>query len=185
MSGEVSLGAGLDFGADHFALFGLPRDFSINAAALDSSYRELQAKVHPDRFSQLPEAEKRVSMQWSTRANEAYQTLKKPLSRAIYLLELAGRDVQLEHNTAMPPAFLIEQMELREAVADARDGLDTDTLDGLRGSLLKQIKTQYADLELCFKAGGDLAVAAGLVRQLMFQEKLLNEIEDALEAIDV
>lgn len=172
------------FGEDHFALFELPRTFAIDAARLDERYREIQAKVHPDRHAHLPDNEQRVAMQWATRVNEAYQTLKKPLSRARYLLELAGHDAQVEHNTAMPTEFLVEQMELREAVADARTALDGDVLDGLRATLRKQIRAQYESLGAALDAGQDYAAASALVRQLMFQEKLLHEIDDALEAIE-
>ncbi len=83
----------MDFNADHFTLMGLPRAFRIDTAALDKRYRELQAEVHPDRFAHAGDAEKRLSLQWATKVNEAYQTLKKPLPRAKYLLHLADHDV--------------------------------------------------------------------------------------------
>jgi DnaJ-domain-containing protein 1 len=78
--------------------------------------------VHPDKFVNATDAEKRVAMQWATRANEAYQTLKSPQKRAHYLCELNGVDLQTESNTAMPMAFLMQQMEWREALGDARAG---------------------------------------------------------------
>ena len=78
---------------DHFALFQLKPVFAIDAAQLDAAYRELQARVHPDKFAAATDAEKRVAMQWATRANEAYQTLKHPLKRASYLCEMHGVDL--------------------------------------------------------------------------------------------
>ncbi len=176
--------AELSFGDNHFALFGLPATFALDATRLDERYREIQARVHPDRHAHLPDAEQRVAMQWATQVNEAYQTLKKPLARARYLLQLAGHDPQVEHNTAMPPAFLVEQMELREAVVDARAARDTDVLDGLRATLRKQVRGQYEQLGGALDGRQDYAATAALVRQLMFQEKLLHEIDDALEAIE-
>ncbi len=77
---------------NHFELFGLPARFGIDAAALEARYHELQREVHPDRFAAAPEAERRVSMQLATRVNEAYQTLKSPLRRAVYILQLRGVD---------------------------------------------------------------------------------------------
>ena len=72
----------MDFNADHFTLFGLPRSFRIDVTALDRRYREIAAQVHPDKFVQAADAERRLSLQWATRVNEAYQTLKESLPRA-------------------------------------------------------------------------------------------------------
>src|SRR5260370_39312892 len=99
---------------NHFELFGLPARFDVDLAQLDIRYRELQREVHPDRFAAAPDAERRVSMQLATRVNEAYQTLKSPLKRAVYILQLRGVDPKLETNTAMPTEFLMEQMGWRE-----------------------------------------------------------------------
>jgi molecular chaperone HscB len=104
---------------NHFDLFNLPPRFAVDAGALDSAYRDVQSRVHPDRFVNATDAEKRVAMQWATRANEAYQTLKNPLARARYLCELNGVDLQTESNTAMPPSFLMQQMEWRERLEEA------------------------------------------------------------------
>lgn len=168
---------------DFFALFGLPRRQDIDAIELETRYRDLQARVHPDRHAHLPPAEQRVAMQQATRVNEAYLTLKDPLKRACYLLALAGHDAQLETNTAMPVEFLMAQMELREAVATARENGDSAALDTLQRRLRKAIRGEYASLQTLLD-GGDHAHAAALVRQLMFQEKLLREIGDALEVLE-
>jgi molecular chaperone HscB len=93
---------------DFFGLFGLAPVFRLDEAALESAYREVQTQVHPDRYAHLSDTEKRVSMQWATRVNEAYRTLRTPLLRACYLLQLNGVDPGLETNTAMLPAFLME-----------------------------------------------------------------------------
>src|SRR3990172_4334329 len=98
---------------NHFDLFQLPQHFTIDVGALDVAYHEVQNRVHPDKFVSATDAEKRVAMQWATRANEAYQTLKNPLKRAAYLCELHGIDLQTESNTSMPAAFLMQQMEWR------------------------------------------------------------------------
>ena len=93
----------MDFNADHFILFGLPRSYRLDPLVLDKRYREIQSEVHPDRFAQAGDSERRLSLQWATRVNEAYQTLRKPLPRAQYLLSLSGHDVDGHSNTAMPP----------------------------------------------------------------------------------
>jgi molecular chaperone HscB len=170
---------------DFFALFGLPRAFAVDAVALEQCYRDLQAQVHPDKFAQAADTDRRLAMQWATHANEAYLTLKSPLKRAQYLLHLAGHDPQIERNTAMPTAFLVEQMEWREAVAEAREAADVAELDHLHHRMRKEISVQYDALHQSLDDRQDYGRAADLVRQLMFQEKLLHEIDDALEAVEV
>src|SRR5881394_3906254 len=106
--------------SDDFELFGVPRRFEQDRAVLDARWRALQAEVHPDRFAAEGAAAQRVAMQWAVRVNEAYQRLKDPLKRAAYLCELYGTKVDLENNTAMPPQFLMQQMEWRESLAEAK-----------------------------------------------------------------
>lgn len=173
-----------DFSQDYFALFGLPRAYRIDAARLDQAYHAMQGKVHPDRHAHLPETERRLSMQWATQVNEAYRTLKQPLLRAHYLLRLAGAETDHESNTAMTPAFLMEQMEWREAVAEARAASDHHELEKLAQRLEKQGAALRSEIESSFDAKKDYAAAADAVRRLMFIEKLEHEIEDALEALE-
>ncbi|MFZ2855367.1 MAG: Fe-S protein assembly co-chaperone HscB [Rhodocyclaceae bacterium] len=174
----------MDFSDDHFALFELPRAFRLDAAALDARYREIQARVHPDKFAHAGDAEQRLSLQWATRINESYQTLKKPLPRAKYLLHLAGQDVGAENNTAMPTDFLIEQMEWREAVAEARAARQHHELEHLHHRLKHDIGERYGELAVLLDEQNDLAQAADRVRRLMFLDKLLFEIDDAIAAIE-
>src|SRR3954465_398881 len=116
---------------NHFDLFHLPAKFGIDLAALDTAYRDVQGRVHPHRLVNATDAEKRVAMQWATRANEAYQTLKHPQKRAQYLCELNGVDLQTESNTAMPMDFLMQQMEWREALGEAKAAKNLDALESL------------------------------------------------------
>src|SRR5215469_18924257 len=119
----------------HFVLFGLPEQFALDASALDHAYRTVQAQVHPDRFAAAGDAQKRIAMQWATRTNEAYRTLRDPLKRAIYLLSLRGIDVGAENNTAMEPAFLMQQMEWRENIEDAAAAKNVGALEALLDEL--------------------------------------------------
>lgn len=173
----------MDFNADHFTLFGLPRSYRLDALALDKRYREIQSEVHPDRFTQAGDSERRLSLQWATRVNEAYQTLRKPLPRAQYLLSLSGYEVDGHSNTAMPPEFLMEQMEWREAVAEARMARDADELEQLHHRVKQRMNDRYEQLA-CSLDGHDYARAADRVRRLMFLDKLLFEIDDASAALD-
>jgi molecular chaperone HscB len=173
----------LNFSADHFSLLGFVRAQQLDLAELDARFRDVQARVHPDKHAHAGESDRRLAMQWATRINEAYQTLKSPLSRARYLLQLMGYDPQVDSNTAMPAEFLMAQMELREAVSEARGNGDESALDAARTQLLGDMKTAYQYLVELIDQHKNYLAASALVRQLMFQEKLLNEIDDALEAV--
>ncbi len=173
----------MDIRADHFSLFGLHPGFRLDSSDLDARYRDILAQVHPDKFANAGDAERRLSMQWATHANEAYQTLKKPLERAKYLLHLAGHDVQAESNTAMPTDFLMEQMEWREAVMEARTGGDHHELERLHNRLRGDIEARHEELGQLFDQG-EYALATDRVRRLMFLEKLLYEIDDALASLE-
>jgi molecular chaperone HscB len=168
---------------NHFELFNLPQQFAVETGALDSAYRDVQSRVHPDKFVNATDAEKRVAMQWATRANEAYQTLKNPQKRAQYLCELNGVDLQTESNTSMPMAFLMQQMEWREELGDARAGKDSDALEALDKQLRSARKEQLAQIEQQINADDFHAAAQG-VRALMFLEKFGEEVRFAFEAIE-
>lgn len=173
-----------DFSQDFFALFGLPRAFRIDLALLDKVYHDLQSKVHPDRHAHLPETERRLSMQWATQVNEAYRTLKNPLQRARYLLLLNGVDTEHESNTSMPAAFLMEQMEWREAVAEARAAGDHHELEKLMLRLQHQSSDIRGEIERDLDEKNNYPAAADALRRLMFIEKLEREIDEALEALE-
>ena len=168
---------------NHFDLFQLPARFSIDMGALDAAYRDVQGQVHPDRFVSASDAEKRVAMQWATRANEAYQTLKNPQKRAQYLCELHGVDLKTESNTAMPVAFLMQQMEWREALGDARAARDADALEALDAEVGRDRKARMTQIGEQLDAG-DYENAAQGVRALMFLEKFGEELHYALDALD-
>jgi molecular chaperone HscB len=168
---------------NHFELFQLPRRFTLDMAALDRAYREVQGQVHPDRFVGAPAAEKRVAMQWATRANEAYQTLRNPFRRAAYLCELHGIDLQAESNTAMSPTFLMQQMEWREALEDAKASRDISALEELDGALRASRNAQLAQLGALLDNEKFDEAAQG-VRQLMFLEKFGEEVRSTFEKLD-
>lgn len=172
-----------DFTQNHFEMFALPVSFDIDTQALERAYRDLLREVHPDRFAAASDAEKRLSAQWATRANEGYQTLKSPLKRGRYFLKINGIDTEEESNTAMPLDFLQQQMAWREAAANARGARDETCLDNLATRCSEEEKIMFDQLQLQLSAGATLGVARLTVRKLRFLEKLGEEIDDALEAI--
>lgn len=168
---------------NHFELFQMPVMFEIDTQQLDAAYREVQGRVHPDKFVTATDAEKRVAMQWATRANEAYQTLKNPLKRAMYLCELNGVDLATESNTHMPAAFLMQQIEWREALDQARDTKNQSALEQLENELIQKrdgllsLVTQHLNAAQYNDAGEQ-------VRQLMFVEKFGDEVGRVFELLE-
>lgn len=169
---------------NHFELFGLAPAYALESDALDAAYRRIQSEVHPDRFAHAGDAERRASLQWTTRVNEAYRTLKDPVQRGRHLLELHGVDVAFETNTQMPGDFLMQQLELREELESAAGGKDPARLDSLRERLRSQKGDLEAEIGRAIDARKDYPGAAELVRKLMFLDKLDAEIDAAYEEID-
>lgn len=164
---------------NHFELFGLPQSFRVDRQRLDERYRELQRAVHPDRYVNASDAERRISAQQATQINEGYQTLKDPLRRGRYLLELvAGIDHNDEHRTTRDVRFLMEQMELREALAEVRDAPDKFAA---LGEIQQRISAELGSLEgevgdLLDDAGtGNLAAAGELLMKMQFYRRLQDE----------
>lgn len=166
--------------SDDFELFGIPRRHALDRAALDARWRALQAEVHPDRFAVEGAAAQRVAMQWAVRVNEAYQRLKDPLKRAAYLCELAGQPIDAENNTAMPPAFLMQQMAWREALDDAAG---VAQVEALAGEVAAHRTVALARLAAALDDAHDTAAAAKQVRELMFVDRFAADLDQRLEAL--
>ena len=162
-------------------MFGLAPAYALDLEHLDSAYRDIQSRIHPDRYASAGDAERRASMELTTRVNEAYRTLKSPVQRGRYVLELNGVDTGFETNTAMPPEFLMEQIELREKLEEARDAA---TLDVIRKDLVTARKALELRIVECIDAKRDYESAKEPVRKLMFLEKFGDEIDSAYEALE-
>ena len=172
-----------DFARNHFELFGLPLAYGVDPARLEQGYRDLQTQVHPDRFASGSEAERRVAMQWATRANEAYRALRDPLERARYLLHLKGYDTGEDSNTAMPADFLMQQMEWRESVAEANAARDPDELRRLHARVAAERKQMLEQLAKALDRESNYDAGCSLVRKLRFLDKIDEEIGEALERL--
>lgn len=174
----------VDFSKNHFELFGLPIGFIVDSAALAERYRDLQRVVHPDRHAAATEQERRISLQQATRVNEAFETLKDPLLRAQYLLQLHGIDFDSQQESTTDGEFLMQQLELREALVEARDKPDpVAELDALMDTITGLINTQVAQMAMQFEHAGaeQLEQARESVSKMQFLRKLHYEAE-VLEA---
>lgn len=167
-----------------FELLGLPQQFTLDLALLQQAWKALQQQAHPDKHVHADAATQRQAMQWAVRINEAYQRLKSPLSRAAYLCELRGHPIRAEDNTAMSGAFLMQQMQWREALDEAVD--HEAALEELLQEVQAEQKRLLQELALCLDSSNDsgVPVAVQAVRALMFVEKLIEQIQHKLEALD-
>ena len=169
---------------NHFELFGLAPAYRLDVEVLEKSYRDIQSRVHPDRFAHAGDAERRASLQWTTRVNEAYRALKDPVQRGKHLLELHGVDVAFETNTQMPTDFLLQQLELREELEAAVQKKDPVRLDKLRSGLRAQQQILEGEIGAAIDREKDYGGAAELVRKLMFLDRLDQEIDGAYEEVE-
>ena len=166
--------------ANDFELFDVPVQYAQDRAQLDSRWKALQREAHPDRFAAEGAAAQRVAMQWSVRINEAYQRLKDPLKRAAYLCELRGAPVQAENNTAMPAAFLMQQMAWRETLEDTDSPAGLEALADEVADQQRQVQHELARLLDVAQAP---AQAVGQVRALMFIERFTQELNAKLDRL--
>lgn len=179
---------------NHFELLGLPQGYALDTAALEGAYRRLQATVHPDRAEAGDDAAQRAAIEASARANEAYRTLRDPVLRASYLLQLRGVDAFDETDTRLALPFLEQQLERRERAADAADVEDVATLERLVDEVRAEIASREGRLGAVLEgldapgaakqAGAGYEVAKTQVRELRFLTKLADDVNGMLAALD-
>ncbi|MDO9315136.1 MAG: Fe-S protein assembly co-chaperone HscB [Burkholderiaceae bacterium] len=167
--------------SDDFELFGVPRRFEQEAAALDARWRTLLSEAHPDRFVSEGAQAQRLAMQWSVRINEAHRRLKDPVRRAAYLCELQGAPINAEDNTAMPAVFLMQQMEWRESLDEASGLAD---VEALASAVAAHRERALTELRVLIDDRKDHAAAAQQVRALMFVERFARDVDARLEALE-
>ncbi len=164
---------------NYFELFSLPQQYALDSAELTVRYRDLQRSVHPDRYARAGDQERRMSMQRATRINEAYETLGDPMRRGRYLLELRGHPPGDQQQTAGDPAFLMQQMELREELAGVREEADPMlALDRVAG----EIRAHYRGFDQALAEALDRTPpenekALDIVLKMQFYTRLQNELQ--------
>ena len=167
----------VDLTKNYFELFALPISCQPDQQQLASQYRALQRAVHPDRFAADSERQQRLSVQYASFVNEAFHTLKQPLTRAVYLLRLAGCEVDMERNTVMDAQFLMAQMELREEVSEIKTQANPEAeLERLMAQVDGDITACLARFEQHWHVQ-ELEEAETVVRQMQFMVKLAAELE--------
>ncbi|MDO4637762.1 MAG: Fe-S protein assembly co-chaperone HscB [Lautropia sp.] len=163
-----------------FALLGLPERFALDQNELESRHHRFQAVVHPDRHISGSAHDRRLALQLAAQGNEAFRVLSDPCQRAAYLCERHGASVDAERNTAMPSAFLVEQMAWREDIDEVREMADSGAAQHLQGRLEGE-RTRIIDtLTDLLDQQADYPAAALQVRQLMFFDRLRSSLSDVI-----
>jgi molecular chaperone HscB len=166
---------------DYFRFFGLNQQFKIDLPALDQAYLAIQKEVHPDRHARGSDSEQRLAMQMATLANTAYQTLKNPIERGLYICKLNGVDANLETNTAMPAAFLMKQMDWRESLDEQAE--DLPALEDLMVEVDESKENTIAEIAQAIDSAKNYERAAELLRGLLFVDKFALELDDTIAAL--
>lgn len=167
---------------NYFELFSLKVDFSINLTQLENLYQQQIAKFHPDKFVTQSEQKKIIALQNSSLINAAYATLKSPLKRATYLLELSNINAFDEKDTQMDEGFLLSQIEYREAL----EQLETDkNIDEIEIFIAKMatLKQQYITNIATNFSENNLAKIKNLVRELRFFQQLQADANKLLDEL--
>jgi len=170
----------VDFNQNYFEIFQLPVSFDLDVDQLALRYRQLQSTVHPDKFVSATDHEKRLSLQWATQINSAYDTLRAPLPRAIYLLAL--KDVNIEDNPQLDPMFLMEQIELREHLEDIGEQEDSEAALKSLDAFKADVDARMAGLQLEFAAHYD--ADAGKAEQVVYKLQFINKLRQAADHLE-
>lgn len=168
---------------DPFTLLGLPRSFEIESDVLEARYLALAEEVHPDRFVGGTLAEQRAARERSARVNEAYRVLREPVRRAEALVKLGGLDLDSSDRErgapAMGQAFLVEMIERRETVAEAR-ALGWAALEDVRARTEAELG-EHLDRAVRALANGDVAAAARVLVARRYLQRIVDEIDAAAD----
>ncbi len=170
--------------SNFFELFNLPVSYDVDLAQVQQQYMELQKQVHPDKFANASDLEKRLSMQHTSWINEAQTTLKDPVLRASYLLKLKGMDFSLENETTMDAVFLMSQLEMREKMEQVKD--NNDPLTAL-DAIAKEIKHSSNEMMLGFADAYEAEQfddAREWIRKLQFLKKAKNEVNTLIADVE-
>ena len=170
----------MDITSNYFDIFGLPVSYHIDLNLLADRYRDMQRQFHPDKYAGKSAREHRLAEQYAATLNQAYSELKSPLRRAQYLLALRDVDASGEAAVTRDPQFLMEQMALREALAEVREASDPFAalaqVAGDAGDCLQMLQCEFAEQIASEEIGG----AQETVAKMQFFNKLLDEVQ-ALE----
>jgi molecular chaperone HscB len=168
---------------DPFATLGMPANFDVDLSVVEKTHRELSRALHPDRYVASGASERRAALGKAVEVNEAWRIVRDPIRRAEALLELRGVDAGETAEPKADPEFLMEMLEQREALADARHARDLPSVRRL--AALVEVRSRDAEREMAagFAGGGPVPPLVAKLAELRFYRRFLDEvsaIEDEL-----
>jgi molecular chaperone HscB len=169
---------------DPFATLGLSRRYDLDLAAVEKTHRELSRALHPDKFVGAGASERRAALSKAVEVNEAWRVVRDPIRRAQALLELSGVAVGEEQGGAADPEFLMEMLEQREALAEAKQAKDLARVHAMAEVIAARSRAVEQALGEGF-ARGEAASLVGKLGELRYYRRFLDEvsaIEDELAA---
>jgi len=173
-----------EFSCDYFELFGLPISYEIDLVLLEKRYQELQFKFHPDRHMRSTPQEQHLAVQYISLINQAYIELKSTLFRARYLLSLQEKSYLNDSYTLHDSKFLMEQIELRDELAEICQLTDPCVA---RGELNHRVEKRYEEIKNIFKnhfSQGNFELAAETLAKMQFLDKFLTELKQLDEELE-
>ena len=174
----------IDLTRNYFELFGFDEVYLIDQDQLAEKYRSFQSELHPDRFANASDQDRRVSVQTTAYVNEAYTTLKSDLKRAHYLLLLSDIEFNADTETSSDAAFLMQTMELHEKVDEAMSAEQPlQSLHELSLQLKKDQKNLIQQFAEHYNAD-DLLAAKDSALKLQFYERLTNQVRKQQEKLE-
>lgn len=160
-----------------FDIFGIEPKFRIDKEKLEAKYVEIQKKVHPDRFASATETEKRVAQQWATLINDAYQKLTDPVQRGMLLCAMRGCPIDEDSSGNISADFLMDQLERREAIAEAKSEGANDELLTLKKAIEKERADLLEEVGRALDEKSDATLAAEDLKKVMFLNRQLQDFE--------
>jgi len=166
---------------DPFAMLGVERRFDLDLKVLEKTHRELSRALHPDKFAQAGASERRAVLEKAASVNEAWRIVRDPIKRAEALFQLAGIKVGEDNEPKASPAFLMEVLDEREALAEARAAKDLakvravgETMKKRSDATQKKLAEGFASLGHTDRAGIEKLVP--LLGELRFYKRFLDEV---------
>jgi molecular chaperone HscB len=169
---------------NYFEWFGLPISFNPDQAAVKKKFYELSKKFHPDFYINQPVEVQDEMLENATATNKAYQTLSKPELFLPYVLSLKGL-LEDGEQVQLPPDFLLEMMEINEALMELEFDVDTQKLAALETEVTQletAISDEFEQYALNFESLPDENQAENLekIKDAYFRQKYVLRIRDSL-----
>ena len=174
---------------DPFEMLGVERRFDLDLKVLEKTHRELSRALHPDKFAQAGASERRAVLEKAASVNEAWRMVRDPITRAEALFRLSSVEVGEDKEPKATPAFLMEVMDEREALSEARAAKDLTKVRAVGATMAKRARETEAKLAAGFASssssdGDAIRKLVPLLGELRFYKRFIDEVSAIEEEND-